>query len=226
VALNRRLTFALATAGVFGAGIGGAVLVSAATDGTITGCVNGLNNQGTLRITGDPTGFTGPVCNSFEHAITFNTAGVAGPAGPAGPRGATGPTGVAGAPGAGGGTSTTGGASAAPTNFIGTTSFDLPSHHYAEAKIDCPKGDVAEGGTATMVSPLGSSATVGNADAGPGVTSPNGHTAVGWTGDATNGTGSAASLKLSVICAGPNLNAAAVSKKLVLLRRLHKTKTS
>jgi hypothetical protein len=217
----------LVTAGVFGAGIGGAVLVSAASTGTISACVNNQSNAGTIRVTSDPSGFSGSACNNFEHPITFNTAGPPGPAGPQGQQGATGPTGAPGATGGTGGstgTGTTGGTAAAPTNFIATTSFALPARHFLEAKIDCPKGDVAEGGTAALISPLGQTPTVGNADAGPGITSPNGHTAVGWTGEASNATGQAASVKLSVICAGPDLNPAAATKKLVLLRRLHKAK--
>jgi hypothetical protein len=229
VALNRRRTFVLVSAGIFGAGIGGAVIVSAASTGsTISACVDNQPNAGTLRITSDPTGFTGSACNTFEHAITFNAAGVPGPAGPAGapgPQGATGPTGPAGGTstaGAGTGTSTV---AAAPGNFIATTSFPMPIRHYVQAEIDCPAGDLAQGGTAAMISPLGQSPAVASADAGPGITSPNGHPARGWEGQATNSsTASAASLTLSVICSGPNLNVASVTKKLILSRALRTTK--
>jgi hypothetical protein len=214
----------LVVAGVFGAGVGGAVLVSAATNTTsISACVNNQSNAGTLRVTADPSGYTGAPCNSFEHAVTFSVAGPQGPAGAAGAPGAQGPTGPTGPTGAAGSGGTAGQqAKATATNFIAMTSFSLPGNHYVEGEIDCPKGDVGEGGTAAMISPLGDSPAVGNADAGPGVTSPIGHPAVGWTGEATNTTGQAASLKLSVICSGPDLDTAHVTRKLELLRPLRR----
>jgi hypothetical protein len=226
VAHSRRRTFVLVAAGVFGAGVGGAVLVSAASPGSITGCVNNQPNAGTLRINSDPSGFAGSACNSFEHPITFNAAGLPGPPGPAGVAGPQGPTGPTGSQGTalGGGAAGTTVSSTTPTNFIAITSFPMPSRHFVEAQIDCPKGDVGQGGTAAMISPLGVSPAVGNADAGPGVTSPSGHPAVGWTGEATNSSTQAASLKLSVICSGPDLNANHVTKKLQLSRKLRKTK--
>jgi hypothetical protein len=226
VARRRRRTFVLVVAGVFGAGVGGAVLVSAATNGSITGCVNNQPNQANLRITSDTSGFAGTGCNSFEHAITFNAAGPPGPAGPAGPAGAqgpTGPTGSAGVPGSGGGTSNSP-AKTPAVNFIAMTSFPMPGRHFVEAEIDCPKGDVAEGGTAAMISPLGVAPAVGNAGGGPGIGSPIGHPAVGWVGEATNSSLQAASLKLSVICAGSDLNAANVTRRPILSRKLRKTK--
>jgi hypothetical protein len=217
----------LAVAGVFGAGIGGAVLVSAATSGTISACVNNQPNAGTLRVTSDPTGFSGSACNNFEHAITLNTAGPPGPAGPAGAPGAAGPTGPTGNLGPAGGASGAGApASAVATNFIAITSFPMPARHFVEAQLDCPKGDVGQGGTAAMIAPLGVSPAVGNADAGPGITSPSGHPAVGWTGEATNSSSQAASLKLSAICSGPDLNAAHVTRKLDLSRPLRTTKAT
>jgi hypothetical protein len=223
VAQTRRRTFVLVAAGIFGAGVGGAVLVSAATTGgTFTGCVNNQPESGTLRITSDPTGFTGTACNTFEHAVTFSAAGTPGPPGPTGipgPRGATGPTGPTGAA-----TGATGQSAPAPSNFIATTSFALPAHHYVQAEIYCPAADLAEGGTAAMISPLGESPALSSAGAAPGVTTPNGHPAVGWEGQATNSSTSAASLTLSVICSGPSLNASAVTKKLILSRRLRTTK--
>jgi hypothetical protein len=216
----------LVAVGVFGAGVGGAVIVSAATTGgTITGCVNG---QGALRINGDPTGFSGSACNSVfaEHAITINAAGVPGPAGPQGAQGPTGPTGtagVAGSGGTGGGTTTTQ-VKTPSANFIAMTSFAMPGRHLVEAEIDCPKGDLAEGGTAAMISPLGESPALSSAGAGPGVTTPIGHAAVGWTGEATNSSTQAASLKLSVICTGSDLSAANVTRRLILSRKLRTTK--
>ncbi|HEY5198350.1 MAG TPA: hypothetical protein VIJ51_15120 [Solirubrobacteraceae bacterium] len=224
MARSSRRTFVVVVAGVFGAGIGGAVLVSAASTGSITACVNNQPNAGTMRVTSDPSGFSGSACNSFEHALTFNAAGPAGPAGPPGPAGAagaTGPTGSQGASGAGGGSTST---KAVGTNFIAITSFPMPGRHFVEAQVDCPKGDVGQGGTAAMISPLGVSPAVGNADAGPGITSPGGHPAVGWTGEATNSSSQAASLKLSVICSGPDLDATHVTRKLDLSRALRKTK--
>jgi hypothetical protein len=225
VARRRRRTFVLVAVGVFGAGVGGAVIVSAATttNGTITGCVNG---QGSVRINGDPTGFSGSACNSVfgEHAITINAAGVPGPAGPQGAQGPTGPTGAAGAAGSGGGGTTTTQVKVPSTNFIAMTSFAMPGRHYVEAEIDCPKGDVAEGGTAAMISPLGESPAVSSAGAGPGITTPIGHPAVGWSGEATNGSTQAASLKLSVICSGSDLTAANVTRRLILSRKLRTTK--
>jgi hypothetical protein len=224
VARRRRRTFVLVAVGVFGAGVGGAVIVSAATtSGTITGCVNG---QGALRINGDPTGFSGSACNSVfgEHPITINAAGVPGPAGPQGAQGPTGPTGSAGAAGSGGGGTTTTQVKVPATNFIAMTSFAMPARHLVQAEIDCPKGDVAEGGTAAMIAPLGDSPAISSAGAGPGITSPIGHLAVGWTGQATNSSTQAASLKLSVICTGSDLNAANVTKRLILSRKLRTTK--
>ncbi len=226
MARRRRRTFVLAAAGVFGVGVGGAVLVSAATNSTISACVNNQPNQASLRITGDPTGFSGTPCNKlFEHPITFNATGPPGPAGPTGPQGAPGPSGSpgnAGASGAGGVTTTPGKAGAA--NFIAMTSFPMLARHYVRAEIDCPKGDLAQGGTAAMISPLGESPAVGNAAAGPGVTTPIGHPAVGWTGEASNSSNQAASLKLSVICSGSDLNAAGVTRRLILSRKLRATK--
>jgi hypothetical protein len=221
VGLNRRRTFVLVATGVFGAGVGGAVLVSAATTGTITGCVNGGN--GALRITSDPTGYAGSACQSVfqEHAITFNSAG---PAGPPGPQGPTGPSGTAGPSGPGGGTSSTP-TTPQGTNFIAITSFPIPARHLVRAELDCPKGDLGAGGTSAMISPSGEAPAVGNADAGPGITSPSGHPAVGWTGEATNSSSTAASLKLSVICTGPDVNTAHVTKKVLLSRALRGTKT-
>jgi hypothetical protein len=213
----------LIAVGVFGAGVGGAVIVSAATpNGTITGCVNG---QGALRVTGDPTGFSGSACNSVfaEHAVTINAAGVPGPAGPQGAQGPTGPAGSPGVAGSGpGGTTTT--VKVPSSNFIAMTSFAMPGRHLVEAEIDCPKGDVAEGGTAAMISPLGESPALSSAGAGPGITTPIGHPAVGWTGEATNSSTQAASLKLSVICTGPDLNAANITKRQILSRKLRTTK--
>jgi hypothetical protein len=224
VAGRRRRTFVLVAAGVFGAGVGGAVLVSAATNSTISGCVNNQPNQATLRITGDPTGFSGTACNKlFEHPITFNETGPPGPAGPTGPQGATGPTGSAGGSGAPGTTTTVSGRISGG-NFIGMTSFPMPARHYVRAEIDCPKGDLAQGGTAAMISPLGESPVVGNAAPGPGITSPIGHPAIGWIGEASNSSNQAASLKLSVICTGPDLNAAGVTRRLILSRKLRPTK--
>jgi len=104
------------------------------------------------------------------------------------------------------------------------TSFPMPARHYVRAEIDCPKGDLAQGGTAAMISPLGESPVVSNAAAGPGIASPIGRPAVGWIGEATNGSGQAASLKLSVICAGPDLDAAGVTKRLILSRKLRTTR--
>jgi hypothetical protein len=229
VAQTRRRTFVLVAAGIFGAGIGGAVIVSAATTGgTFTGCVNNQPESGALRITADPTGFTGTPCNTFEHAVTFNAAGSPGPPGPAGAPGPQGPTGPAGPSGSSAtGTATgaaTGQPAAAPTNFIATTSFPMPARHYVEAEIYCPTADVAEGGTAAMISPLGESPALSSAGPARGVTSPNGHTAVGWEGQATNSSAQAASLTLSVICAGPSLNSSAVTKQLILSRPLHTPK--
>jgi collagen type VII alpha len=226
VALRRRRTFVLVAVGVFGAGVGGAVLVSAATtSGTITGCVT---SQGALRVHSDPTGFSGSACNSVfgEHPVTINAAGVPGPAGPQGAQGPTGPTGSAGASGSGGsgGGTTTTPVKVPPTNFIAMTSFAMPGRHLVEAELDCPKGDVAQGGTAAMISPLGESPALSNAGAGPGITSPIGHAAVGWIGEATNSSTQAASLKLSVICTGSDLNAANVTKRLILSRKLRTTK--
>jgi hypothetical protein len=224
VAGRRRRTFVLVAVGVFGAGVGGAVIVSAATTGgTITACVNG---QGSVRVNGDPSGFSGSACSSTfgEHAITINAAGVPGPAGPQGPQGSTGPTGPTGAAGSGPGGTTTTQVKVAPTNFIAMTSFAMAARHYVSGEIDCPKGDVAEGGTAAMIAPLGDSPAVDNAAAGPGITNPIGHAAVGWAGEATNGSTQAASLKLSVICAGADLNAAHVTRRLILSRKLRTTK--
>ncbi len=222
---RRRRTFVLVAAGVFGAGVGGAVLVSAATtSSTISGCVNNQPNQATLRITGDPTGFSGSPCNKiFEHAITFSATGPPGPAGPTGPQGPTGGAGSPGGSGAPGSTTSVAGRTQT-ANFIAMTSFPMPARHYVRAEIDCPKGDLAQGGTAAMISPLGESPVVGNAAAGPGVTSPIGHPAIGWIGEASNISSQAASLKLSVICTGPDQSAAGVTRRLILSRKLRPTK--
>jgi hypothetical protein len=224
VALERRRTFLVVLAATCAAGVGGAVLVAADTPGTVQGCVN---NFGTFRVTSDPTGFKGQACQSlnFEHPVSLGAVGPQGPAGPPGPPGPAGATGGAGATGKPGptGSGAAGAGEAAPTNFIAGAAFAMKSQYFVRAEVDCPKGDVATGGSGAVVSPLGESPAVDSPTAGPTVVGANGHTAVGWLAEARNTSAQAASLRITVVCAGPSTNAKAVVKRTILSRPLHPT---
>ncbi len=222
---SRRQTFVVALAATCAAGIGGAVLVSAQSPGTIQACVN---NFGTIRISSDPSGFHGQACQSFsmEHPVTINGLGPPGPAGPAGPAGPPGPAGPAGRAGSDAttpaGATTT--ASGAATNFIAGGAFTMGSQFYVRAEIDCPKGDVATGGSAAVVSPLGEFPAFDGPSPGVGVVGTTGRPAVGWLAEARNTTAQAASLRITIVCAGPVADARLIVRHVLLSRRLHATR--
>jgi hypothetical protein len=224
MALGRRQTFLVALSATCAAGIGGAVLVSAQSPGTISTCVN---NFGTIRVAADPTGFKGQPCQSasFEHPLSIDAVGPAGPAGPpgpAGPAGAAGPAGKSGSNGTPGQTGTT--PAGAVTNFIAGGAFAMGSQYFVRAELDCPKGDVATGGSAAVVSPLGELPAFDGPSAGLGVVGTTGRPAVGWLAEARNTTAQAASLRITIVCAGPAQDARLVAKHLILARRLHPTR--
>ena len=217
--LSRRQTFLVALAATCGAGVGGAVLVSAQGPGTIQACVN---NFGSIRIASDPSGFHGQACQSFsmEHPVTIDGIGPAGPPGPAGPAGPAGPPGRAGSDATtpAGATTT---ASGSTTNFIAGGAFAMGSQFFVRAELDCPKGDVATGGSAAVVSPLGEFPAFDSPSPGVGVVGMTGRPAVGWLAEARNTTAQAASLRVTIVCAGPVGDARLVVRHLVLTRRLH-----
>lgn len=197
------------------AGVGGS-LVAAQSTSTIQGCVS---NTGALRITSDPTGFHANACSSFEHAVSINQTGPPGVAGPVGPAGPVGSTGAAGAKGLG-----APGAVPPTVNFIAAAAFTMPSEHYVRAEIDCPKGDLATGGSAAVVSPLGESPAFDSPSPGPGVVGVPGHPAVAWMAEASNTAGQSASLRITAVCAGPATNGQTIGKRRLLSRPLRKAK--
>ncbi len=224
MALGRRQTFVVALVAAGAAGIGGS-LVAAASTSTVDGCVS---NTGALRITADPSGFHANGCSTFEHAVSFGQTGPAGPAGPAGAAGPAGPAGPAGAAGANGsaGASGTTATTGSLTNFIAGAAFPMGSRYFVRAELDCPKGDLATGGSATVVSPLGESPAFDGPSPGPtGVGIPN-RPAVGWMVEASNTTPKPASLRVTVVCLGPATDPALVVKRLILSRPLHPRKAA
>ncbi|MGI8802353.1 MAG: hypothetical protein ACR2KV_09310 [Solirubrobacteraceae bacterium] len=217
MALGRRRTFLVVLVAAGGAGVGGAVIVAADTTGPVTGCVN---NFGSLRINSDPTGFRGAGCQTIqnEHPVTLGAVGPPGPAGPPGPTGPPGPSGSAGEPGrtpAPGTTATTG-------NFVAGASFTMLPQHFVRAAVDCPKGDLATGGSAAVVSPLGESPAFDSPSGGPAFPGATGHPSVGWLAEASNTTPQSASLRITVVCAGPVTDLARITKRQILQRPLRK----
>ncbi len=213
MALGRRQTFVVALVAAGAAGIGGS-LVAAATTSTVDGCVS---NTGALRITADPSGFHANACSPFEHAVSFNQTGPAGPAGQPDRRDRPGRRGQPGPAGANGSSGTT----ASLTNFIAGSAFPMGSKFFVRAELDCPKGDLATGGSAAVVSPLGESPAFDGPTPGPtGVGIPN-RPAVGWMVEASNTTPKPASLRVTVVCLGPVTDPTLVVKRLLLSRPLH-----
>jgi hypothetical protein len=223
MALGRGRTFLVVLVAAGAAGVGGS-LVAADTTSTVQGCVS---NVGTLRIASDPTGFHTNGCSSFEHALAFNQTGPPGPAGPQGPAGPAGPPGTAGAPGKNAdGTPATPSAPATFSTFIAAAAFTMPARHFVRAEIDCPSGDQATGGSATVVSPLGEAPAYDTPSAGPTVVGLPGHASVGWLAESSNASASTASLRITAVCAGPAPSTTSVVKRLILSRPLRQPKAT
>ena len=213
--LGRRRTFVVALVAACAGGLGGSLVLAQSTS-TIQGCVS---NTGALRITSDPTGFHANACSNFEHAVSINQAGPPGVVGPVGPAGPAGPTGAAGAKGL-----DAPGAVPPAVNFIAAAAFTMPSQHFVRAEIDCPKGDLATGGSAAVVSPLGEAPAFDSPSPGPGVVGVPGHASVAWLAEASNTSGQAASLRITAVCAGPAANGQTIGRRLILSRPLRKAK--
>jgi hypothetical protein len=96
----------------------------------------------------------------------------------------------------------------------------MPGKHFVRAEVDCPSGDVATGGSATVVSPLGESPAFDTPGVGPNVVGLPGHKAVGWLAEATNTKSTPASLRVTVVCTGPAPSTATVLKRTILSRPL------
>ncbi len=221
MALGGRRTVLVVVVAACAAGVGGS-LVAADTTSTIQGCVS---NVGNLRIASDPTGFHTNACSTFEHALAFNQTGPPGPAGPAGPPGPAGPAGTAGANGKNAdGTPATASPPASLTTFIAAAAFAMPARHFVRAEIDCPSGDAATGGSATVVSPLGESPAYDTPSAGPTVVGLPGHPSIGWLAESSNQSGQAASLRITAVCAGPAPSTTTVAKRVILSRPLRTPK--